>query len=202
MSIKLAVFYYSSTGANHRLAVWAAEAAREAGAEVRLRRVQELAPESEIEHNPAWKAHYEATKNEPVAALDDLDWADAYIFSVPTRFGNVPYQMKQFLDSAIELFAEGKLTNKVVSAMSSAANSHGGQEQTILALYTTFMHWGAIIAAPGNTDPAIVAAGGNPYGTSVTVDQEGNMKEAVKDAVRHQARRTVQVARWLKKGMP
>lgn len=133
--------------------------------------------------------------------MDDLDWADAYIFSVPTRFGNVPSQMKQFLDTAGGLWAEGKLANKVVSAMASAQNSHGGQEQTIHALYTTFMHWGAIIAAPGYTDPSIFASGGNPYGTSVTVDQDGNMVEKVEDAVKHQARRTVQVAQWLKKGM-
>jgi NAD(P)H dehydrogenase (quinone) len=201
MSVKLAIFYYSSTGTNHQLAKWAAEAAQEAGAEVRIRKVQELAPESAIEQNPAWKAHHEATKNEPVASLEDLEWADAYIFSVPTRFGNVPSQMKQFLDTAGGLWAEGKLANKVVSAMSSASNPHGGQEQTILALYTTFMHWGAIIAAPGYTDPSIFAGGGNPYGTSVTVDQDGNMKEDVKDAVKHQARRTVQVAQWLQKGM-
>ena len=81
--------------------------------------------------------------------------------------------------------------------MASAQNSHGGQEQTIHALYTTFMHWGAIIAAPGYTDPSIFASGGNPYGTSVTVDQDGNMVEKVEDAVKHQARRTVQVAQWL-----
>ena len=123
MSVKLAIFYYSSTGTNHQLAKWAAEAAQEAGAEVRIRKVQELAPESAIEQNPAWKAHHEATKNEPVASLEDLEWADAYIFSVPTRFGNVPSQMKQFLDTAGGLWAEGKLANKVVSAMSSASNS-------------------------------------------------------------------------------
>jgi NAD(P)H dehydrogenase (quinone) len=171
------------------------------GAEVQIRKVQELAPESAIEQNPAWKAHYEATKNEPVASLDDLTWADAYIFSAPTRFGNVPSQMKQFLDITGGLWFQGKLANKVVSAMSSANNPHGGQEQTILAFYTTFFHWGAIVAAPGYTDQSIFSAGGNPYGTSVTVDQDGNMKEDVEAAAKHQAKRTVQVAEWVKKGL-
>ena len=39
--------------------------------------------------------------------------------------------------------------NKVVSGMSSAQNPHGGQEATIKSLYTSMMHWGAIIVSPG-----------------------------------------------------
>jgi NAD(P)H dehydrogenase (quinone) len=200
-NVKLAIIYYSSTGTNYQLAKWAEEAAKEAGAEVKVVKVPELAPKEAIESNPAWKAHVEATKDVPTATLDDLEWADAIIFSVPTRYGNIPSQMKQFLDTTGGLWAQGKLANKVVSAMASAANAHGGQEQTILQLYTTMYHWGAIVVAPGYTDPSIFAAGGNPYGTSVTVDQNGKMIENVEAAVKHQARRTVQVAQWVKNGM-
>jgi NAD(P)H dehydrogenase (quinone) len=200
MSVKLAVIYYSSTGANYKMAQTAVDAAKEAGAEVKLVKVPELAPEAAIESNPAWKKHHEATKDVPEATIDDLTWADAYIFSMPTRFGNVPSQMKQYLDMAGGVWAQGKLVNKVVSAMSSAQNPHGGQEKTVLALYTTMMHWGAIIAAPGYSDPSIFAAGGNPYGTTVTVDTEGNWKEDVTDAIKHQAKRTVQIAEWVKNG--
>lgn len=200
MSVKLAVIYYSSTGGNHKLAKMAAEAGEAAGAEVKLAKVKELAPMEAIEQNPAWKAHFEEAKDMPEASVDLLDWADAYIFSMPTRFGNLPAQMKQYLDMAGGLWAKGKLANKVVSAMSSAQNSHGGQEETVKALYTTMMHWGAIIAAPGYTDDSIFAAGGNPYGTTVTIDMEGNFKEDVEGAVKHQAKRTVTVAEWIKKG--
>lgn len=198
--VKLAVIYYSSTGTNYQLATWAAEAAEEAGAEVRVLKVPELAPEAAINSNPAWKAHYDATKDVPVASSSDLEWADAYVFSVPTRFGNAASQMKQFLDIQGGLWAQGKLMNKVVSAMSSAQNPHGGQEATILSLYTTMAHWGAIIVPPGYTNPVIFKAGGNPYGTSVTQGQDGKMIEDVKDAVYHQAKRTVEVASWVKKG--
>ncbi|RLQ97390.1 NAD(P)H:quinone oxidoreductase [Falsibacillus albus] len=200
-NINLAIIYYSSTGTNYQMAKWAEAAAKESGAEVKLVKAEELAPQAAIESNPAWKKHYEETRDVPVAALDDLEWADAYIFSIPTRFGNLPAQMKQFLDTTGGLWFQGKLANKVVSGMSSASNSHGGQEQTILALYTTMMHWGAIIAAPGYTDQSAFASGGNPYGTSVTVDQEGNMVEDVQEAVKHQARRTIEVAGWVKAGM-
>jgi NAD(P)H dehydrogenase (quinone) len=62
-------------------------------------------------------------------------------------------------------------------------------------------HWGAIVVAPGYTDSSIFKAGGNPYGTSVSVDDDGKMKEDVREAVIHQTNRVLQVAQWLKKGM-
>ncbi|MCY9698249.1 NAD(P)H:quinone oxidoreductase [Paenibacillus alginolyticus] len=200
-NVKLAVIYYSSTGTNHTLANWAADGGREEGAEVRVLKIPELAPQSAIDSNPVWKAHVEATKHIPTVTLDDLDWADAIIFSIPTRFGNMPGQVKQFLDTTGGLWFQGKLANKVVSAMTSAQNSHGGQEQTILSLYTSMYHWGAIVAAPGYTDPVIFSSGGNPYGTSVTVDQSGKMVEDVEKSVMHQAKRTVTVARAIKAGL-
>lgn len=197
--VKLAVIYYSSTGTNYQLSQWAAEGAKAAGADVKLLKVPELAPQEAIDANPDWKAHVQATKDVPTVSLSDLEWADAIIFSVPTRYGNIPSQMKQFLDTTGGLWFQGKLANKVVSAMSSASNPHGGQESTILGLYTTMFHWGAIIAAPGYTDPALFAAGGNPYGTSVTAG--GELKDESRQAVLHQARRTVMVAQWVKQGL-
>src|SRR5690625_1269566 len=133
----VAVIYYSSTGTNYELAKWAEAGAREAGADVKVLKVPELAPAEAIDSNPAWREHYDATKDVPEATSDDLEWADAIIFSAPTRFGNVPAQMKQYIDMQGGLWATGKTVNKVVSAMSSAQNPHGGQEATILALYTS-----------------------------------------------------------------
>ncbi|WP_158736902.1 NAD(P)H:quinone oxidoreductase [Alteribacillus sp. YIM 98480] len=199
-NVKLAVIYYSSTGTNYQMAQWAKEGAEAAGAEVKVLKVPELAPQAAVESNPAWKAHLDATKDVPEVTNDDLEWADAIIFSMPTRFGNLPGQMKQFLDTTGGLWFNGKLVNKVVSGMSSANNPHGGQEATVKALYTSMMHWGAIIAAPGYTDAVQFTSGGNPYGVSVTVDQEGNMQEDVQEAVKHQAKRTVTIASWVKQG--
>ncbi len=199
-NINLAVIYYSSTGTNYQLAKWAEEGGKAAGAEVKVLKAPELAPQTAIDSNPAWKAHAEATKDVPEVTLADLEWADAIIFSTPTRFGNMPAQMKQFIDTTGGLWFNGKLANKAVSAMSSASNAHGGQEATILSLYTTMHHWGAIIASPGYTDPVQFASGGNPYGVSVTVGQDGKMQEDVEEAAKYQAKRTVQVAEWIKKG--
>nr|WP_090977210.1 NAD(P)H:quinone oxidoreductase [Paenibacillus sp. CF384] len=198
--VNVAIIYYSSNGTNYQLAQWAAEGGRQAGADVRIVKVPETAPQSVIDTNPAWKSHLEATKDVPTVSLDDVEWADVIIFSMPTRFGNLPAQMKQFLDTTGGLWFHGKTVNKVVSAMTSAQNPHGGQEQTILQLYTSMYHWGAIVVAPGFTDPSVYVAGGNPYGTSVTVDQDGAMKEDVRAAAEHQVKRNVAVARALKSG--
>lgn len=196
--VKLAVIFYTVGGTNYQMAKWAKEGAEAAGAEVKLFKVEELAPQAVIDGNEVWKASREATKDIPVATSEDLEWADSIIFSTPTRFGNMASQMKQFLDIQGGIWAEGKTINKVVSAMTSAQNPHGGQEATILGLYTSMMHWGAIIVPTGYTDPVLFDAGGNPYGTSVTVGQDGKMVEDVEDAVKHQAKRTVEVAKKIK----
>lgn len=193
-NVNLAIVYYSSTGTNYQLAQWAEAGAKEAGANVKVLKVPELAPDAAIDSNPAWRAHVDATQDVPVATPEDIEWADAVIFSVPTRFGNMASQMKQFIDTLGGVWQQGKTVNKVVSAMSSAGNAHGGQEATILSLYTSMYHWGAIVVAPGYTDESIYKSGGNPYGASVTVGKEGIVEDA-EDAVKAQAKRTVDVAK-------
>lgn len=197
--MNLSVIYYSTYGANAQLAQWAKEAGEALGADVRVRQVAELAPQSVIDSQSAWKANQERTQDIPLATSDDIEWADAILFSVPSRFGNVPSQFKQFIDTQGGLWAQGKTINKAVSAMSSAQNAHGGQEATILNLYTSMHHWGAIIVSPGYTDASVGKAGGNPYGTSVSIDQNGQMVEDVKDAVTHQVTRLLDIASRLKK---
>ena len=165
MSPKIAVIYYSSTGTVHELAEAVAEGARKEGAEVRLLRVSELAPEEAIAANDAWSAHASATKDIPVATPADIEWADAVIFGSPTRFGNIASQLKQFIDTLGGLWAQGKLADKVYSGFTATATAHGGQESTLLALYNSVHHFGGIIVTPGYTDP-VKFADGNPYGTS------------------------------------
>ncbi len=167
MSPRVLVVYYSSTGSVHRLAEAVAEGAGSAGAEVRLRRVAELAPAEAIALNPAWEQHHRDTASGvEVASLDDLEWADGYAFGTPTRYGAPAAQLKQFIDSAGGLWQEGKLSDKPVTAFVSSAEQHGGQEATILSLNNVFYHWGAVIIPLGYTDDSVYAAGGNPYGTS------------------------------------
>jgi len=192
MTVKLTIAFYSTYGTNHQMAQIAADAARAAGAELRLRRIAETAPADVVASQDAWKAQADRAADLPLVTADDMDWANAYLFSTPTRFGSAPSQVRAFIDTLGGLWFQGKLANKAISAMTSAQNVHGGQEATTLGLYTTFLHWGAIIVAPGFTDPAVFAAGGNPYGYSHTQGKE--FGDAEKAAIGHQATRLVSVA--------
>lgn len=199
-NVNLAIIYYSATGTNYKLAQTAAEAAKEkAGVKTKTLKIKETAPKEAIASNPQWQEHVNVSEDVPEISLDDLEWADAIIFSIPTRYGNLPSQVQQFFDTTGGLWAEGKLANKVVSGMTSAQNLHGGQETTLISLYKTMIHWGAVIAAPGFTDKVLFAAGGNPYGISVSAGIE-NITEEVKTAIAHQVERTLTVAKWVKKG--
>ncbi|PPK97321.1 NAD(P)H dehydrogenase (quinone) [Kineococcus xinjiangensis] len=198
--VRLSVIYYSSTGTNYEIARTIAEAAEKAGAEVRLRKVHELAPEEAIASNQGWAQHAAATQDVIEADKDDMTWADAVIFGSPTRFGNVAAQLKQFLDTLGGLWAQGLLADKVYSGFTSTSTRHGGQESTLLALYTTIHHFGGIVVAPGYTDPAKFADG-NPYGTShVDGNGENPVDDVTRAAARVQAQRVVRIAAALKAG--
>ncbi len=196
--VTVAIIYYSATGTVHTLARAAAEGAEKAGAQVRLRKVAELAPPEAIDARPEWARHLRDTADVAEAALDDLAWADAVLFGTPTRFGNPTSQLRAFIETTGALWYQGKLAGKVYSAFTASNTAHGGQESTLLALGNTFYHWGGIIVPPGYTDPVHFQAG-NPYGAS-HVAGDGPPTEVALAAARHQARRVVDTAAALKAG--
>ena len=199
--VKLSIIYYSSTGTTYKLAQAIAEGAEKAGAEVRLRKVAELAPDEAIAANAGWAAHAAQTQDVPVATAEDILWADAVIFGSPTRFGNVASQLKQFLDTLGGLWAQGLLADKVYSGFTATSTAHGGQESTLLALYNTIHHFGGIVVAPGYTDP-VKFADGNPYGTSHVAGQgDLPVDDTARNAGQFQGRRVVRIATAVKNGL-
>lgn len=198
---KVAVVYYSSTGTVYELAKSIAEGAEKAGAEVRLRKVAELAPDEAIAANAGWASHIAETQDVPVATAEDILWADAVIFGSPTRFGNIASQLKQFLDTLGGAWAQGLLADKVYSGFTATSTAHGGQESTLLALYNTVHHFGGIVVAPGYTDP-VKFADGNPYGTSHVAGQgDLPVDDTARNAGRYQGSRVVRIATALKAGL-
>ncbi|MDP9164782.1 MAG: NAD(P)H:quinone oxidoreductase [Actinomycetota bacterium] len=195
---KLAVIYYSATGHGTTMARRIADAAEEAGAQVRVRHVAETHDPESFAANPAWTANYEATRDLPAATGDDIVWADAVIFGSPTRFGSAAAQFRTFVDSLGGLWAEGKLADKVYAAFTSSQTLHGGQETTLLTLYVTLMHFGGIIVAPGYTDP-VKFTDGNPYGVGLVAgrDNVDSLDDATNAALDHLARRVVGIANRL-----
>lgn len=194
-ALKIAVIYYSSTGTVHSLAQEYAAGAEEANAEVRVRRVAELAPPEAIASNPAWQQHADAVRDEPVANQDDVLWADAVVFGSPTRFGNIASQLKQFIDTLGGAWAQGLLADKIYSGFTASATAHGGRESTLLALYNTVHHFGGILVTPGYTDPVQFVTG-TPYGPS-HADGQGSIpiSDDTKASVRYAGRRIATVTR-------
>ncbi len=191
MQPKIAIVFYSTYGTNHAMAETAAEAARAAGADVRLLRIPETAPAEVVAGQEAWAAQAQKMAHLPEATPDDIAWADGWFFVAPTRFGSVASQMRAFIDTLGPLWQAGQLADRAVTAATSAMQPHGGQEATLLGLYPTFMHWGAIVVAPGYTDGSIFESGGNPYGYSHTA---GPLDDKARAALSHQARRLVRMA--------
>jgi NAD(P)H dehydrogenase (quinone) len=196
--VNFAIVYYSSTGTISEIAKELRDAGVKAGAEVRLLKVAELAPQSAIDADAAWAANHAATVHVPEATPEDIEWADVVLFGSPTRFGNVSAQLKQFMDTLGGLWAQGKLADKVYSGFTSSATLHGGQESTLLALYNSIHHFGGIVVAPGFTD-LVKFVDGNPYGTShVTFQGTKPVDDITRAAARHQAERLVKIAARVK----
>ncbi|MFI2185778.1 NAD(P)H:quinone oxidoreductase [Streptomyces sioyaensis] len=198
--VNVAVIYYSSTGTVAELARRIADAAEHAGADVRLRRAAELAPQTAIDANPAWAANAAATADIMEATHEDVLWADAVIFGSPTRFGNVTSQLKQYIDTLGGLWQQGRLADKVYSGFTASATKHGGQESTLLALYHTIHHFGGILVTPGYTDPAKYSDG-NPYGTSHVGGPDIPLDDDARTAARIQAERVVKFTKAIKHGL-
>lgn len=200
-SVNVAVIYYSSTGTISTIAKAIAKDAENAGAQVRLRKAAELAPQAAIDSNPAWAAHAKETAGITEVSPDDMVWADGVIFGTPTRYGNVTAQLKQFLDTLGGLWQAGQLADKVYSGFTASSTAHGGQESTLLALYNTIHHFGGILVPPGYTD-ASKFVDGNPYGTS-HVSGQGDIPvgEQTLTAARVQAERVVKFTRAIKAGL-
>jgi len=196
---KVLVLYYSSYGHIETMAGAVAEGVGEAGAEVVVKRVPELVPE-EI----AVKSGFKLDQAAPIATVAELPEYDAIILGVPTRFGNMPAQMKNFLDQTGGLWAQGKLIGKVGSVFTATASQHGGQESTILSTHTVLLHHGMVIVGlpysfAGQTGVAEVT-GGSPYGASTIADGDGSRQPSENElaGARFQGRHVAQLASKLK----
>ena len=170
---RVLVLYYSSYGHIETMAEAVAAGAREAGAEVALKRVPEIVP-AEVAKSSGFKLDQAA----PVATPAELADYDAIICGTPTRFGRMAAQMRNFLDQTGGLWFQGKLIGKVGSVFASSATQHGGQESTILSFHTTLLHHGMVVVGlpysfQGQTDMTQIT-GGSPYGATTLANGDGS----------------------------
>jgi NAD(P)H dehydrogenase (quinone) len=192
---KVLVLYYSAYGHIETMANAVAVGAREAGAEVDIKRVPELVP-LEV----AKSSHFKLDQPAPVAVINDLANYDAIIVGTGTRFGRMSSQMANFLDQAGGLWARGALNGKVGGAFASSGVQHGGQETTLFSIIANLLHFGMVVVgldygyAPQMTLEEIV--GGAPYGATTIAAPDGSRKPSEKElgGARYQGRRVAEVA--------
>lgn len=192
---RVLVLYYSAYGHIETMAGAVADGAREAGAQVDIRRVPELVPEE-----VAKKSGYKLDQAAPLAKVDELPDYDAIIVGVGTRYGRMASQMANFLDQTGGLWARGALTGKVGAAFTSTATQHGGQETTLFAILTNLMHFGMVtVGLPYSFQGQMrldEVTGGAPYGATTIAGGDGARRPSQNelDGARFQGRTVAELA--------
>lgn len=192
---RVLVLYYSMYGHVETMAGAVAEGARGAGATVTVKRVPELVPREVMEKSGA-----KLDQAAPEASPQELDQYDAIILGCPTRYGRMAAQMAQFWDQTGGLWARGALLGKVASAFTSTASQHGGQETTLMAMHTMFLHHGMVLvglpySAAGQMTLDEIS-GGSPYGATTIAGSKGERQPSANELelARFQGRHVAELA--------
>ncbi|KAJ1679519.1 hypothetical protein EV182_001881 [Spiromyces aspiralis] len=169
------VIYYSLYGHIRTLAYEVMKGLEASGkVEAKLFQVQETIPPETLERIHA------APKdpNVPVIEPAQMVEADAFMFGIPTRYGNTVAQMRQFWDLTGKLWASAALRDKMAALFFSTGSPHGGQETTALTFLSTLAHHGMIYVPYGYAHPAMSrydkVIGGSAWGAGTIAGGDGS----------------------------
>ena len=177
---KVLIIYYSAYGHILKMAKTVKkELDNLEDAEIKMLRVPEFeTAKKNMSGQEAYDNAQKLQKEIPEAEVEDLVWADGIIWGIPTRFGNMPAQLKQFIDQAGGLWQEGKLEDVFTGIMTSTNTMHGGQETTIISSIIPMIHLGMVyVGLPYGDNPELFvteAKGGSPYGASTIAGADGS----------------------------
>lgn len=142
--------------------------------------------------------HAPPKKDHPIATVDTLKEHDAFLFGIPTRYGNMPAQIKvmtdsehdclcglltdkqTFWDMTGQLWASGALDGKAAGIFQSTAGLGSGQETTALNTISTLAHHGMIFVPLGYKYAGAQLGnikevhGGSPWGCGTVTDGDGS----------------------------
>lgn len=175
MAPKIAIVYYSMYGHIRQLAVAMQKAIIAAGGQADLFQVPETLPDEVLA-----KMGAPPKSEDPVASTATLEEYDAFLFGIPTRFGNFPAQWKAFWDRTGGLWAQGALQGKYAGVFVSTGTPGGGQEVTALNSLSTLAHHGIIYVPLGykNTFAQVTnleeVHGGSPWGAGTFAGPDGS----------------------------
>ena len=122
---KILVVYDSRTGNTEKMGKLVAKGAREAGAQVDLKKV------------------------DGVCAQDLLGY-DGIIAGSPTYYGHMSAELKKLFDDSVKY--HGELEGKVGGAFSSSANIGGGNETTVVGILQCMLIHGMVVQGTSSGD--------------------------------------------------
>ncbi|KAF3904262.1 hypothetical protein AA313_de0204014 [Arthrobotrys entomopaga] len=175
MAPKLAIVIYSMYGHIAAMAESVKEGVESAGGTAEILQIPETLPEEVLAkmHAPAKPAY------KTVSSPNELTDYDAFIFGIPTRYGNFPAQWKSFIDQSGGIWQSGGFYGKYVGLFISTASLGGGQESTAIAAMSTLAHHGMIYVpfgyakAFGDMVDLSEVHGGSPWGSGTFAGPTG-----------------------------
>ena len=141
-----------------------------------LHRIAETLPKEVLEkmHAPAQDGSI------PIITADKMKEYDAFLFGVPTRYGNYSAQWKTFIDTLGQLWFTGALYQKYFGMFVSTATMGGGQESTFIDGLSSWVHQGMIFVPLGYAKlfPQMSSfdeiRGGSPWGAGTYAAGDGS----------------------------
>lgn len=146
-----------------------------AGGQAVIYQVQETLPQEVLT-----KMHAPPKSDYPTATPATLTEHDAFLFGIPTRYGNMPAQFKTFWDATGQLWQSGALDGKKAGVFVSSASLGGGQETTGLQLLSTLTHHGIIFVPLGYANTFADSSnltevhGGSAWGAGTVTGGDGS----------------------------
>lgn len=125
------------------------------------------------------KMYAPAKPDYPLATTDILQSADGILFGVPTRYGNMPAQMKAFIDATGGLWQQGKLYHKPAGVFVSTGTG-AGRETTVATFLSTLAHHGMLYiplgyaAVFGELTNLEEVHGASPWGAGTVAGADGS----------------------------
>ncbi|KAI6142667.1 benzoquinone reductase [Pisolithus tinctorius] len=175
MSPRVAIVIYTLYGHIGKLAEAVRSGVQSAGGQAQIFQIQETLSEEILA-----KMHAPPKPNYPSFAPGDLANYDAFLFGIPTRYGNFPAQWKAFWDATGGLWASGALSGKFAGVFVSTGTPGGGQESTVIASLSTLTHHGIIYVPLGykHAFPQLAnlneVRGGSPWGAGTFAGADGS----------------------------
>jgi len=129
-------------------------------------------------------------KDSSIPTLDDpatLLQYDAFLFGIPTRYGNFPAQWKAFWDKTGGQWASGGFWGKYAGVFISTGTQGGGQESTAIAAMSTLTHHGFVYVPLGYKHTFAILSdlsevrGGSPWGAGTFSAGDGSRMPSAKE---------------------